>query len=94
MNLAGELSSAGIEPGYIQAANNFFGKNLAAAVALGNPSFVEPDLEWIGKLLSGWHVSTGYLADYLLLYSQVVQDVLGEKGRIITHWLDSYISTH
>lgn len=74
--------------------NTFFGTNLAAALDLGNPAFMEGELTWIAGLLTSHHLTGEQLLSYLGAYRRGVQIVLGEDGNPITHWTDQYITRY
>ena len=77
---------------FIAEANFFFGNALSAALDLGNPAFLDADLEWVKKLLTGRQVPLDSLAPYLTAYSRFVQRELGEASAPITEWAASYLA--
>lgn len=70
--------------------NDYFGSRLAAALELGDPAFLEADLEWISWLLARRQLPVDPLKSYLSLYHQAVRNVLGTDGAAITSWLETY----
>jgi DNA-binding transcriptional MerR regulator len=88
------LGSDTLPTAYMAEVINYFGSGLAAALELGDPSFLEPDLEWIARLLARRHIPTDQLTTFLLLYREAVQSVLGEDGDMLTRWLDRQTASH
>lgn len=88
------LESEGQQIENIEAVNHFFGTRLIAALELGNPAFMESELDWIDGLLTNHPIPLSQLLNYLTIYGQCVHSVLGEKGMPITHWIDKYVSHH
>ena len=70
----------------------FFANDLAAALDLGDPAFLESELNWIDGLLNSHHRTAEQLLFYLSAYSHSVNAVLGEDGKPITEWIDSYLA--
>ena len=76
----------------IEDVNTFFGTNLAAALDLGDPAFMESELIWIAGLLTSHHLPAEQLRSYLGAYSRCVHAILGKDGNPITLWLDLYVN--
>ena len=79
---------------YMGDANYFFGNGLSAALELGDPSFLEADLEWVKLLLSGRRSLAGKLFPYLVAYRDSIDVVMGESGAPIISFIDSYIARY
>ena len=79
---------------YIEEVNSFFGSDLAAALDLGDPTFMEVELIWIDGLLTSHHLPGEQLQSYLGAYRRGVQAVLSEDGNPISQWIDQYITRH
>ena len=75
---------------YIDEANAFFSSRLTAALELGDPAYLEVDLEWVKGLLAGHQFPAERLNQYLAAYSHAIRVVMGEVGNPIGDWLDSY----
>jgi DNA-binding transcriptional MerR regulator len=88
------LKKEGVQIETIAEINAFFGTELAAALDLGDPAFLEGELNWIAGLLTSHHLPGEQLRSYLGAYSRGVQAVLGEHGNPITQWIDQYIIRH
>jgi len=86
------LQRAGLEAQPVRNANEFFSSGLSAALDLGDPAFLEPDLEWVKGLLPGRHIRAGELDVYLAAYGRVAAKELGEAGLPIVEWIRSYLA--
>lgn len=73
-------------------ANSYFGSELAAALDLGDVKYLEPDMEWIRKMLTGQGLPQRALHDYLLAYSAAVRKVMGAAGAGLAAWIRDYAS--
>jgi hypothetical protein len=87
-----ELQKADLPAEYILEANYFFGNGLTAALELGDPAFLEADLEWVKRLLTGRRISSERLIPYLATYSHALHKEIGEASIPITDWIRSYIA--
>ena len=77
---------------HFQTANEFFGDELIAAMALGNPAYMEADLEWVQKLMTRRRIPAKELIPYLIAYREAVGKVIGREGAIITKWISDFIA--
>ena len=87
-----ELQKAALPIEYIPEANYFFGNGLTAALELGDPAFLEPDLEWVRRLLTCRRISSERLIPYLAAYSHALHEEIGEASIAITDWIHSYLA--
>jgi methanogenic corrinoid protein MtbC1 len=87
-----ELQKADLPTKYIPEANYFFGNGLTAALELGDPAFLEADLEWVKRLLTGRQISSERLIPYLAIYSHALHKEIGRASIPITDWIRSYIA--
>jgi DNA-binding transcriptional MerR regulator len=94
MALCENLQAAHMPTEYINMANAFFWSELTAALELGDPTYLEADLEWVKNLLTGHNISEDRLLPYLVAYGHAVRKVMGESSAPITHWIDSYTMRH
>ena len=90
--LYGILQKNGVQIETIEEINVFFGANLAAALDLGDPAFIEGELAWIEGLLTSHQIPVDQLLSYLAAYSHCIRTVVGEDGMPITRWIDIYVS--
>jgi len=86
------LQEAHLPTEYINVANAFFGNGLTAALELGDPAYLEADLEWVKHLLTGHNIPGERLMPYLAAYSHVIRNMMGKTGAPIIDWIDSYIT--
>lgn len=72
--------------------NAFFAEWLSSALELGDPGFLEPDLEWVKNLIVDRRIPADRLTPYLIAYRQAVDLEMGEAGKLITRWIVSYLA--
>ena len=87
-----ELEAVRLPTEYFGEANYFFGNALSAALELGDPDFLEADMEWVRRLITGRGIPQETLASYLTAYRRSIARELGEAGFPITDWVDSYLA--
>jgi DNA-binding transcriptional MerR regulator len=85
------LPKDGFPTEYLAQANSYFGSALSAVLEFGNLTFLEPDLDWVKRLLTGRHIQSERLTPYLLTYSQAIDKELGKAGMPITAWIGHYV---
>ncbi len=86
------LKEEGFSFEYMAEVNAYFTAELSAALELGDPRFLEPDLEWVNKLMMDRNLPPNLLSPYLAAYQHAVDLAMGESGRVITEWLASYVT--
>jgi len=86
------LRNAGMNNEYLSEVNAFFSSNLSAALEMGKPAYMEPDLAWVKQLLADRNIPTSNLDLYLDAYSHAVGSIMGKAGLPITDWISSYRS--
>lgn len=79
--------SLGIPAAYLELANTELARNIAAALALGDTSFLAADLDWVAGLLSNHQMPQQALSHYLKAYYQAAQAHLGSEGQLVLDWL-------
>ena len=72
---------------HLALANQELGRNIDAALALGDLDLLGSDLEWVTGLLRNYQVPAQALPGYLHAYHQAASEQLDERGRPITDWL-------
>jgi methanogenic corrinoid protein MtbC1 len=72
---------------HLAQANNKLGRDIVAALMLGNIAYVGSDITWIETLLINYQLDTEQLRRYLKAYYQAAQLNLEEPGGIIVEWL-------
>lgn len=91
MHLLKDLRPSAFPEQNIGEINAYFGSGMTAALDLGDPAYLEPDLKWISGLLERRHIPVNQLKTYLQLYAQAIYTVMGKDGDMIIGWLDDYI---
>lgn len=82
------LAEIGIPHRRLDAANAIFGRNIRAALLLGDMNFLGPDLDWIENLLvNHFQMPADMLDRYLEMYFEAARDNLDERGDIVVAWL-------
>ena len=87
-----KLSKDAQQTEFIGDANLFFGNTLSAALDLGEPAYLEADLEWVKKLLTGRDMQAERLTPYLTAYSHAISKLLGEAGMPVIDWISLYVA--
>lgn len=90
--LMAELQQSGMRKDYIVQASTYFGDGLTAALKLGDPAYLEADLEWVKRLLAGRKIRERSILPYLHAYSQTMHQVMGESSAPITQWMAAYMA--
>lgn len=85
------LKKEGFTFEYMSEVNSFVSAGISAAIEMGDARFLEPDLEWVEKLMRDRNLPAGLLRTYLHLYRQAVDSALGAAGMVITDWLSAYL---
>jgi DNA-binding transcriptional MerR regulator/methylmalonyl-CoA mutase cobalamin-binding subunit len=81
------LKSTEIPQEFLINANEKLGRNIVAALILGNIDYSGTDIAWIEFLFVNNQIPTDQLRRYLKTYYQAAQLHLEEPGRIIIDWL-------
>ena len=77
---------------HLVAANASIGRNIIAALTLGDIDYLGPDLEWIeGLLVNHYQMPVHMLDDYLRAYYGALRTHLGHRGSAITGWLEQLL---
>lgn len=77
---------------FIDVANTFFGNALSAALELGDPAYIEADLEWLKRLLESRWLQPKVLNPYLSAYREAIEKELGDAGRPASDWIERYLA--
>ena len=87
------LDEDGIPQRRLASANHTLGRNILAALALGNLDFLGPDLDWIEDLLvNHYQMPVEKLDRYLEIYLAAVTDNLDHDGQLVIDWLKQMMS--
>ncbi len=90
--LCQDLQKVGLQPELVKEANTFLGAGLAASLDLGDPSFLEADLDWVAHLLTGRQIPAERINPYLAAYGRALSSELGQASAPITAWIDTYLA--
>ena len=72
---------------HLAMANQSLGHNIAAALALGNMNFLDPDIDWVEGLLVNHHEMPPEALDhYLEVYFDAVDTTLDRRGYPVIAW--------
>lgn len=85
------LAALGLSPEHITEANQFFSTSLLAALKLGDPAYLETDLDWVSQLLVGRNIHGAHLKEFLKIYSSLLSEQLGGEVAAVTKWIDTII---
>lgn len=91
-DLQARLSARGLPADQIEGANRYFGDGLTAALELGDPAWLQSDLDWLGELLGARKIERGRLETYLQLYAAAVRERLGPAGTPIASWIHAQLN--
>ena len=92
MHVLEKMSDSGLPVDFLNEGNRFFGNELYAALRLGDPDYMEADLEWVRNMLSARQISPARLNPYLTAYRDALDEVIGTRSAAITNWLDARLS--
>ena len=71
----------------LRAANVPLAQNIRAALAVGDLTLVEHEIDWAGQLLSNDGLPGQLLNRYLAVYKQVAEEYLEEGCELLVEWL-------
>ena len=72
---------------HLAMANQSMGRNIAAALALGNMNFLDPDIDWVeGLLVNHYEMPPEALDRYLEAYADAVSATLDQRGFLVMDW--------
>ena len=87
-----QLAHHDIPSRQLDTANMYMGRNIRAALALGDMNFLGVDLVWIEELLTHYYeLPTTVVHQYLRIYQGAMADHLDERGAIIVQWLSDLV---
>jgi MerR family transcriptional regulator, light-induced transcriptional regulator len=82
-----KMSKLGMPQRYLSTANYNFGRDITAALMLGNLDYLGTDMNWIAGLLAYRQIPTESLIHYLKVYHDAAQHFLGDSGKPLVEWL-------
>ncbi len=72
---------------HLAMANQSLGRNITAALALGNMNYIDPDIEWVeGLLVNHYEMPPEALDGYLEAYADAVSATLDARGAPVVDW--------
>ncbi len=87
-----QLADTKIPARQIDMANAFMGKNIRAALSLGNLDYFGPDLVWIEELLVNYYEMPAVMVNrYLQEYHEAAMNRLDDRGAIIIDWFEALL---
>lgn len=75
----------------IALANDHLGRDIIAALKLGDISFIGANIHWLEGLLTYRDMSEDLVLEYLTAYKEAAERLLPDLGRPIVDWLADYI---
>ena len=87
-NVWKNICANGMKEYQLELANEFLGRDISAALSLGNMDYLEYEVEWIKMLLNNYNIPLELLPDYLNIYRAGLSEVLDENGQPIIDWMD------
>ncbi len=92
-SLAGQvwqrLVDQGMDPGHLQVANEQLELGICAALAFGDMSLLDHEIDWVRGLLGNHGIAAPALVAYLAAYREVAREQLGADCAPVVAWLDS-----
>ncbi len=88
------MAAKGMPQAHIFAAKQNFGRDLTAALTLGNLDYLGNDLNWIAGLLSYRQVPVEFLLDYLNAYYAASKRLLDERAHVIVEWFANLLGQY
>lgn len=86
------MEYTGMPQRHLANANANLGRNIIAALTLGDIEFLGPDMDWIeGLLVNHFQMPVHLLDDYLEAYYAAVRTHLGERGAPIVQWFEQLL---
>ena len=81
----------GISPLQLNTANIHLQQNVYAALYLGDLDYLRPEIEWIQNMLHNYNISPHMLSQYLHVYLQAVEQVMGDEAAPLLNWLEGVL---
>ena len=91
LTLKGWIEPLSIAPDNIQTGIFFLGENIAAALQLGDMSYVSGEVEWLKELLQFHEAQPEQLIHFMQAYSEAVNQNINGQGKPIFEWFESEV---
>lgn len=69
----------------------FLGDNIAAALQLGDMSYVSVEVDWLKSFLQAYETPSQQLIQFMKTYAQAVDQTINRQGRPILDWFAAEI---
>lgn len=84
------LKDKGIPYAHIANANLHLARNIAAALKLGDMSFLGLEIAWVQGLMNNYGMNPAYLPAYLDAYFKAARQHLDDQALLVVDWLSSF----
>jgi len=81
------MTSEDISRTHLSIAGIDIGRNIAAALGLGDIELMSSDIKWVKGFLISHHLPTDPLDRYLQAYHSAAQALLDKRGQLVVSWL-------
>jgi hypothetical protein len=81
------MKTVNIAHDHLAYANAQLGRNITAALTLGDIEFAGANITWVEGLLINYQMPTEQLQHYLKAYQEAARLHLDERGKMIVDWL-------
>lgn len=85
------LEPLAISPENIRTGVHFLSENIAAALQLGNTSYVSAEVDWLKVLLQSYATEPEQLVHFMETYSKAVNKNINGQGKPIFEWLSKEV---
>ena len=82
------IRTNGMKEYHLEIANDFLGRDILAALSLGNMNYLQNEMDWLRMLLSNHNIPLDLLPRYVDIYSQALSHVLEEEGKPVIDWME------
>jgi len=85
------LEPLAISPENIRTGIHFLGENIAAALQLGDMSYVSTEVDWLKTLLQSYETPPQQLIHFMETYSKAVEKNINGQGKPIFEWFSAEV---
>lgn len=86
-----QFRTNGMKEYHLEIANEFLGRNIEAALFLGELGLLRSEIDWLRGLLIHHEIPVELLSKYLQLYKEAIEVNLGSQGRPIVAWIEGVL---
>ncbi|MFN3742707.1 MAG: MerR family transcriptional regulator [Anaerolineales bacterium] len=87
------MPSLSISPGELESGIQHLGDNIAAALQLGDMSYVSGEMDWLKTLLQSHNRPRSELIHFMQRYAEAVNRHINGSGKPIVEWLNAFQET-